>query len=169
VGPSMSVEAYDTPEDPPKAFGTQSKVAILYVDGDMVDGRSSTIPILDMKLCGSYTIAETVRALRDDSTIKAVVLRVETPGGSSMAADVMWRELHLLAQRKPLIVSMGSVAASGGYYIAAAGKEIYALPLTLTGSIGIFYGKADVSGLLHKTGGSIQSYKTTPRADAESL
>jgi protease-4 len=135
----------------------------------MVDGRSSTIPILDMKLCGSYTIADTVRALRDDSSIKAVVLRVETPGGSSMAADVMWRELHLLAQRKPLIVSMGSIAASGGYYIAAAGKEIYALPLTLTGSIGIFYGKADVSGLLHKIGVTIDTYKTTPRADAESL
>jgi len=169
VGHSISVERYETPTDPPKAFGTQSKVAILYVDGDMVDGRSSTIPILDMKLCGSYTIADTVRALRDDSTIKAVVLRVETPGGSSMAADVMWRELHLLAQRKPLIVSMGSIAASGGYYIAAAGKEIYALPLTLTGSIGIFYGKADVSGLLHKLGVTIDTYKTTPRADAESL
>ena len=169
VGHSMSVEKYEPPADPPKAFGTQNKVAILYVDGDMIDGRSSTIPILDMKLCGSYTIADTVRALRDDSSIKAVVLRVETPGGSSMAADVMWRELHLLAQRKPLIVSMGTIAASGGYYIAAAGKEIYALPLTLTGSIGIFYGKADVSGLLHKIGVSVDTVKTTPRADAESL
>jgi protease-4 len=169
LGHSVSVERYESPTDPPKAFGTQSKVAILYIDGDMVDGRSSTIPILDMKLCGSYTIADTVRALRDDSSIKAVVLRVESPGGSSMAADVMWRELHLLAQRKPLIVSMGSIAASGGYYIAAAGKEIYALPLTLTGSIGIFYGKADVSGLLHKIGVTIDTYKTTPRADAESL
>ncbi len=169
LGRSVSVEKYEPSADPPKAFGTQSKVAILYIDGDMVDGRSSTIPILDMKLCGSYTIADTVRALRDDSSIKAVVLRVETPGGSSMAADVMWRELHLLAQRKPLIVSMGSIAASGGYYIAAAGKEIYALPLTLTGSIGIFYGKADVSGLLHKIGVTIDTYKTTPRADAESL
>jgi protease-4 len=86
-----------------------------------------------------------------------------------MAADVMWRELHLLAQRKPLVVSMGSIAASGGYYIAAAGKEIYALPLTVTGSIGIFYGKADVSGLLGKLGVTIDTYKTTPRADAESL
>ncbi len=169
VGHPVSVEKYEDPSDAPKAFGSRNKVAILYVDGDMVDGRSSTIPILDMKLCGSYTIADTVRALRDDSSIKAVVLRVESPGGSSMAADVMWRELHLLAQRKPLIVSMGSIAASGGYYIAAAGKEIYALPLTVTGSIGIFYGKADVSGLLSKIGVTIDTYKTTPRADAESL
>ena len=142
---------------------------MLYVDGDMIDGRSQTIPLIDMKLCGSYTMAETIRSLRDDSSIKAVVLRIESPGGSSMASDVMWRELHLLAERKPLIVSMGSIAASGGYYIAAPAKEIFALPLTLTGSIGIFYGKADLSGLLGKLGVTIDTYKTTPRADAESL
>ncbi|HEY1954938.1 MAG TPA: signal peptide peptidase SppA [Polyangiaceae bacterium] len=169
VGKPVSLEKYDDPTDAPIAFGSQSKVAILYIDGDMVDGRSQTIPIVDMKLCGSYTIADTVKALRSDSSIKAVVLRIESPGGSSMAADVMWRELRLLAQKKPLIVSMGGVAASGGYYIAAAGKEIYALPLTLTGSIGIFYGKADVSGLLGKIGVDIDTYRTTPRADEESL
>ncbi len=169
VGKPISPEKYEDPTDAPKAFGSRSKVAILYIDGDMVDGRSQTIPIIDMKLCGSYTIADTVRTLRDDSNIKAVVLRIESPGGSSMAADVMWRELRLLAEKKPLVVSMGGVAASGGYYIAAAGKEIYALPLTVTGSIGIFYGKADVSGLLSKIGVTIDTYKTTPRADAESL
>ncbi len=169
VGKPVAVEKYDDPQDAPVAFGSQSKVAILYVDGDMVDGRSQTIPIIDMKLAGSYTIAETVRALRDDSSIKAVVLRIESPGGSSMAADVMWRELRLLAKKKPLIVSMGGIAASGGYYIAAAGREIYALPLTLTGSIGIFYGKADLSGLLGKIGVNVDTYRTAPRADAESL
>lgn len=169
VGKPVSLEKYEDPEDAPTSFGTRDKVAILYVDGDMVDGRSQTIPIVDMKLCGSYTIADTVRALRDDSSVKAVVLRVESPGGSSMAADVMWRELRLLAKKKPLVVSMGSIAASGGYYIATAGKEIYAEPLTLTGSIGIFYGKADVSGLLHKIGVNVDTYKTAPRADAESI
>jgi protease-4 len=86
-----------------------------------------------------------------------------------MAADVMWRELELLGKKKPLIVSMGSVAASGGYYIAAPAKEIFAEPLTVTGSIGIFYGKADVSGLLQKIGVTIDTYKTAPRADAESF
>jgi protease-4 len=98
-----------------------------------------------------------------------VVLRIESPGGSSMAADVMWRELALLAKKKPLIVSMGSAAASGGYYIASAGHTIYALPLTLTGSIGVFYGKADLSGLLDRLGVNVETYKTAPRADAESL
>ena len=86
-----------------------------------------------------------------------------------MASDVMWRELTLLAKKKPLIVSMGSVAASGGYYIASAGKPIFALPLTVTGSIGVFYGKGDVSGLLGKLGVNVETYRTAPRADAESF
>jgi protease-4 len=169
LGRSVSVRKYDPDELAPKAFGPQNKVAILYVDGDMVDGRSQKIPILDMKLVGSYTIADTAKALRDDPTVKSVVLRIESPGGSSMAADVMWRELRLLAEKKPVVVSMGSVAASGGYYIATAGKEIYALPLTITGSIGIFYGKADASQLLTKIGVNVDTFRTTPRADAESI
>jgi protease-4 len=86
-----------------------------------------------------------------------------------MGADVMWRELALLAKKKPLIVSMGSVAASGGYYIASPARTIYALPLTITGSIGIFYGKADVSELLKKLGVNVETHKTAPRADAESF
>ena len=96
----------------PAAFGTRGKLAILYLDGDMIDGRSRTLPIIDMKLVGSYTMAENIKRLREDPTVRAVVLRIECPGGSSLAADVMWRELVLLAKAKPLIVSMGAVAAS---------------------------------------------------------
>jgi protease-4 len=81
----------------------------------------------------------------------------------------MWRELSLLAQKKPLIVSMGTVAASGGYYIASAGRTIFAEPLTTTGSIGVFFGKADVSGLLQKIGVNVETYKSAPHADAESI
>jgi protease-4 len=98
-----------------------------------------------------------------------VVLRIESPGGATTAADVMWRELSLLAKKKPLIVSMGTVAASGGYYIASPARMIFAEPLTTTGSIGVFYGKADVSGLLGKIGVNVETYKTAPHADAESL
>ena len=153
----------------PSSFGPRGKLGLLYLDGDMIDGRSRNIPLVDMKLVGSYTMADSIKQLRDDPTVRAVVLRIESPGGSSLSADIMWRELVLLAKAKPLIVSMGSVAASGGYYAAAASKDIYALPLTVTGSIGVFYGKADVSGLLGKLGVTIDTYKTTPRADAESL
>jgi len=153
----------------PKHFGPRSRIGLLYIDGDIIDGRSSTVPLLGMKLVGSYTIADSVRRLKDDDDIKAVVLRIESPGGSSMASDVMWRELKKLAEKKPLIVSMGTVAASGGYYVAVPAKTIFALPLTITGSIGIFYGKADVSGLLEKIGVNVEVRKTTPRADAESF
>jgi protease-4 len=164
--------AYSKDEDEKKAnefFGTAPRVAILYLDGDIVDGRSQHIPLLDTRLVGSYSIAETVRQLREDPSVRAVVLRIESPGGSSLASDVMWRELSLLGKNKPLIVSMGTVAASGGYYVASASKNIFALPLTITGSIGVFYGKADVSGLLDKIGVTIDTYKTAPRADAESF
>jgi protease-4 len=122
-----------------------------------------------MQLVGSYTIAETLKRVRENPLFAAVVLRVESPGGSSMASDVMWREVLLTARVKPVIVSMGDIAASGGYYIAAPATRILASPLTITGSIGIFYGKADVTELLHKIGVNVEVYKTAARADAESV
>jgi protease-4 len=97
------------------------------------------------------------------------VLRVETGGGSAMAADVIWREVQITAKIKPVIVSMGSYAASGGYYIAAPATRIFANPLSITGSIGIFYGKADIAQLFGKLGLTVETYKTAPRADAESI
>jgi protease IV len=153
----------------PKAFGRKREVAIVYVDGDMVDGRSQTIPFLGTRLVGSYTIAEQLKSLRENPNVGAIVLRVETPGGSAMAADVIWRQVQLTAKVKPVVVSMGSYAASGGYYIASPGTRVFANGMTITGSIGIFYGKADVSELLKKIGVSTETYKTAPRADAESL
>ena len=152
-----------------KTFGVPPRIGLLYIDGDIIDGRSRTVPILDTKLVGSYTIADSIKQLRDDPNVKAVVLRIESPGGSSMASDVMWRELKKLNEVKPLIVSMGSIAASGGYYVAAPARQIFALPLTITGSIGVYYGKADVAELLGKLGVNIEVRRTNPRADAESL
>ncbi|HYP86664.1 MAG TPA: S49 family peptidase, partial [Polyangiaceae bacterium] len=126
----------------PEYFGDNSGLAIIYVDGDMVDGRSQTIPLLGTRLVGSYTIAESLKQARDNPKVGAVVLRVETGGGSAMAADVIYREIQLTTKVKPVIVSMGSAAASGGYYISAPGTRVFANPLSITGSIGIFYGKA---------------------------
>ncbi len=169
AGRSLPYVEYQDEIHAPAAFAGRSKVAILYLEGDIIDGHSQHVPILDMRLVGSYSMAETIRQLRDDDTVGAVVLRIESPGGSSLASDVMWRELVLLGKKKPLVVSMGTVAASGGYYVAVASKNIFALPLTITGSIGVFYGKADLSGLLDKLGVTVDTYKTAPRADAESL
>lgn len=168
VGHDLPYVKYEDVTPAPDAFGPRGKVAVLYLDGDIVDGRSRAIPLLDERLVGSYSMQETIGQLRDDANVRAVVLRVESPGGSSLASDVMWRELVLLGSKKPLVVSMGTVAASGGYYVASASKNVFALPLTVTGSIGVFYGKADASGLLDKLGITVDTYKTAPRADAES-
>ena len=169
VGQDLSYAKYEETTLAPAEFGEPDHVALVYVEGDMIDGRSTHIPLLGMNLVGSYSVADTLKAVKDDTHVKSVVLRIESPGGSSMAADVMWRAVAELAKQKPVIVSMGTVAASGGYYIASPAKEIYALPLTITGSIGVFYGKADLSGLLQKVGISFDTYKTSPRADAESF
>ncbi len=153
----------------PEYFGDNSGIAIVYVDGDMVDGRSQTIPLLGTRLVGSYTIAESLKKARENAKVGAVVLRVETGGGSAMCADVIYREIQLTAKVKPVIVSMGGAAASAGYYISAAGTHVFANPLSITGSIGIFYGKADVAELMRRIGVSVEVYKTAPRADGESI
>jgi protease IV len=150
-------------------YGALRRVAIVYVDGDMVSGKSQTIPFVGVRMAGAVTLVETLKRLREDPYVGAVVLRVESPGGSAMAADTLWRELQLLAHVKPVVCSMGSVAASGGYYIASATHRIFANPATVTGSIGVFAGKADVAQLLAKIGINTDTVKTTPRADGESI
>lgn len=145
------------------------KVAVIYLSGDMIDGESQSIPVIGIKLAGSQTIARALKRARDDSSVRAVVFRIETGGGSSLAADVILREAILTARAKPLVVSMGSSAASGGYYASMAGNPVYANRGTLTGSIGIFYGKVDVVGLLNNFGVNVETFRTSPRADAESF
>ena len=118
----------------------REKIALVYADGEINDSDESDDEI------GGYAYAKIFEELRKDEKIKAVVLRVNSPGGSAFASDVMWRELELLKKEKPLIVSMGQYAASGGYYISAPADAIVANPLTVTGSIGVFgmyftYGK----------------------------
>lgn len=169
VGRPIHLEDDEAPTNAPQAFGRTPRIAVIYLDGDIVDGRSQKIPLLGTRLAGSYTIAEALEQARKDPSIRGVVLRIESPGGSSLASDVMWREAELLSKVKPVVVSMGSVAASGGYYAAAFGAPIFANASTITGSIGIFYGKADVSPLLSKLGVHVTTQKTAPKADAESL
>lgn len=118
-------------KDRPSLF-KQPKVAVVYAQGDIMSGESSDGSI------GSTTLSEAIRKVREDSTVKAIVLRVNSPGGSGLASDVIWREVDLARQAKPVVVSMGDVAASGGYYISCAASRIYAEPSTITGSIGVF-------------------------------
>jgi protease-4 len=111
---------------------SSSKIAVLVADGEIVDGESSEGKI------GGESFAKEVEKLRKDQKVKAIVLRINSPGGSALASDVMWRELILAKKEKPLIISMGDLAASGGYYIACMGDRIFAQPNTITGSIGVF-------------------------------
>ncbi len=113
-------------------YGAKKKMAIIYANGDIVSGKS------DDESMGSETICEALTKARKDSTIKVVVLRINSPGGSALASDVIWREVVLTRKVKPVVVSMGALAASGGYYIAAPANRIFAEPNTITGSIGVF-------------------------------
>ncbi len=110
----------------------QGKIAILYATGNIVSGKG------DEESIGSKSFTEAIIKARKDKKIKAVVLRINSPGGSALASDIIHRELMLLRKTKPVIVSMGNVAASGGYYIAMAADTIVAQPNTITGSIGVF-------------------------------
>lgn len=146
-------------------WGALPRIAVLYATGTITDGESFSNPFTGSVSTGADTFVEAVRAIREDSGVAAVVLRVDSPGGSVTASDVMWRELRLLAKEKPLLVSMGNVAASGGYYIAAAADEILAEPGTLTGSIGIFTGKFDLTGLYGLLGLRFETFRRGARAD----
>ena len=108
------------------------KVAIIYAEGQILDGAGEQEAIY------GETMAATIKSVRLDDKVKAVVLRVNSPGGSALASDVMWREIELLKAEKPVVVSMGSMAASGGYYISAPADAIVSNKMTLTGSIGVF-------------------------------
>jgi protease-4 len=136
---------------------TGPQVAVLYVSGQIVSGESGRGGLTGGETVGSETIVDAIHDIRDDDDIKAVVLRVDSPGGSALAADIMWRELTLLRQKKPIVVSMGTLAASGGYWIATAGDAIVAQPGTLTGSIGVVFGKFNISGLLDKVGFHVET------------
>jgi protease-4 len=129
----VSMEKYmGVPGKKPAVSLESDKIAILFAAGDIVDGRGSDDNI------GSEKFIKQLRKLRDDDKVKAIVFRVNSPGGSSLASDVIAREVKLTAEKKPVVVSMGDYAASGGYYISAYATKIVAQPNTLTGSIGVF-------------------------------
>jgi protease-4 len=111
---------------------SRNKIAIIYANGEINSGKG------DEKSIGSVTTTKAIKTAREDKNVKAIVLRINSPGGSALASDVIWRETVLAKKEKPLVVSMGDYAASGGYYIACAADSIVANPTTLTGSIGVF-------------------------------
>ncbi len=161
-------------EAPPKAplrsgdWRDPAHVAILHIDGNLVVGESAVIPLLGIELAGSVTLTREIAALRDDRDVKAVVVRIDSGGGSLLASEEIARELDLLRARKPVVVSMGNVTASGGYYLATAGQYIFANATTMTGSIGVFMPKIDLSGFLAKVGVDVDILAIGDRATLRS-
>jgi protease-4 len=141
-------------------------VAVLLVDGTMIDGPSSELPFGMGGFAGSDTLSKALERCRRDPSVGAVVLRVNSPGGSAFASDVLAREIkQVRAAGKPFVVSMGDLAASGGYYIAAPADVIYAEPSTITGSIGVFGYKIDAQKLIAQLGLTVESYRRGAHAD----
>ena len=134
---------------PAEAGGKKPKIAVVYAVGQIAEGKSET-GTLGGSAMGSTTIIAALRKAADDPKVSAIVLRIDSPGGSATASDLIWRETVRL--HKPIIASMGDVAGSGGYYIAMGAKKIIAAPGTLTGSIGVIGGKLVTRGLYDKLG-----------------
>ena len=146
------------------------RVAVIYATGTITSGKSGFDPV-NGAVVGSDTLIEHIRQARRDSGVRAIVLRVDSPGGSAAASDAIWRELVIAKNERadrPLVVSMSDLAASGGYYIAMPAQAIVAQPSTLTGSIGIFGGKVVTGGVYQKLGARIESTSVGKNAELDS-
>jgi protease-4 len=140
------------------------KIAVIYAEGEIIDGKGEKGTI------GSETYRNLIRKARLDQTIKAIVFRVNSGGGSSLASENIWRELALAKKEKPVVVSFGDVAASGGYYISCAADSIFALPTTITGSIGVFGIIPNMQAFFkNKLGVTFDGVKTGTYADAMTI
>ena len=138
--------------EPSTRKSTAAKIAVINASGAIVSGHSTASPFSGEETMGSTTMVKAIRQARDDPSVKAVILRVDSPGGSALASDLMWHELELLNEKKTFVVSMGDTAASGGYYIAMGADRIFAEPGTLTGSIGVVGGKIAFEKFYEKVG-----------------
>jgi protease IV len=146
------------------------RLAVIYAAGTITSGRSGFDPV-NGAVVGSDTLIDYIRRARRDTSVRGIVLRIDSPGGSATASDAIWRELMIAKnerQDRPLIASMSDLAASGGYYIAMPAEVIVAQPSTLTGSIGIFGGKFVTGGVYEKLGARIESTSIGRHAEIES-
>uniref|UniRef100_A0A7C3UXW3 Signal peptide peptidase SppA n=1 Tax=candidate division WOR-3 bacterium TaxID=2052148 RepID=A0A7C3UXW3_UNCW3 len=146
-------------------WGEKKKMAIIYINGSIDYGESYTDFLTGEYHTGCQTIARYLRKVKDNPMVKVVILRIDSPGGDAFASDIIWREVENLKRKKPVYVSMSSLAASGGYYCASTGKEIFANNSTITGSIGVFGIKFVTKGLMEKAGVNEEILKRGEKAD----
>lgn len=141
---------------------SRDTLAILHIDGPIVDGESQSGGLFGGTSVGSITIRRSIQEIEDEPKIKGVIVRIDSPGGSAIASEVIWQGLSRLSKTKPVWVSIGSMAASGGYYIAVSGEKIYANPSSIVGSIGVVGGKLAMGGLYEKLKVSVVSRSRGP-------
>ena len=160
----VSMTRYTKVPSSKKPVVSKNRIAVIYASGTIVMGKGSEYNI------GGNNYSEVIRKERLDSNVKAIVLRVNSPGGNAVASDIIWRELELAAKEKPVVVSMGNYAASGGYYISAPASKIYANPTTISGSIGVFGIIPNTKKLLEqKLGITTQNVNTNRYSDFPSV
>ena len=146
-----------------RSFSASQTIAVVYAEGDIVDGEGGD------GMIGGTALSRELRRVRNDGKVKAVVLRVNSPGGSAIASEQIQRELSLIAKKKPIVVSMGTVAASGGYWISTAATRVFAQPNTITGSIGVFSLVPNIKVLANRNGVTFDTVKTGRYADLFSI
>lgn len=160
----VTMAKYTKVPDHRKSTASKNRITVIYALGTITMGKGNEYNI------GGNNYSEIIRKERKDSSVKAIVLRVNSPGGNAVASDLIWRELKLAAEVKPVVISMGNYAASGGYYISAPGTKIYADPTTISGSIGVFGLIPDAGKLLEqKIGITHETVNTNENSDFISL
>jgi protease-4 len=155
---------------PMEAVGLRgkSRVALVIGSGDIVRGGPDDTGANETSLT-AYGFNRLLQQVSSDSSIKAVIVRIDSPGGEVAASDDIWRQMNLLSKKKPMVISMSDTAASGGYYMAMTGAPIIAYPGTLTGSIGVVFGKPVIRGLMNKAGVTADTIQRGQHADIDSL
>lgn len=166
--PNASFEDISRTRFHERSWEPKDKIAVVYVSGSIVEGRSGRGLLFGEEFAGSTSIVEQILALRADPQVKGLVLRVNSPGGSALASDEIYRALqqYKTHTKNPVVVSMADVAASGGYWIALAGDKILANASTMTGSIGIYAGKTNFKGLFDLLGVKHTVIKSSEKADS---
>lgn len=153
----------------PPTRPTGPTIAVLHIDGEIVDGDSSRGGLLGGESVGSRTIRNALEDILDEDQVKGMVVRIDSPGGSAVASEVIWEGVRRVAAKKPVWVSVGSMAASGGYYIAVAGDRIYVNPSSIVGSIGVVGGKFSMGGLLEKLKVHVTERNRGPMASMQNM
>ncbi|NIM11678.1 MAG: signal peptide peptidase SppA [Candidatus Aminicenantes bacterium] len=161
---TLSFDTYRQTSSPLPYRGFK-KIAVIFASGEIHLGQSGRRSIYGGEIMGSATVAKQLKSVRKNRYVKAVVLRIESPGGSGIASDVIRREVELAARKKPVVISMSDFTASGGYWIATPASKLMALPQTITGSIGVLGGKFVLKGLYDKIGLNKEIVKTSQYAD----